>query len=134
RMSSPSHMVVRPAGAVDAGAVADLWTGLGYPCTKDEAGARLVRLYAATDVVLLAFDGDRAVGLAATHLMYMPHAGELWCRITSLVVAEGHRRRGVGAALMRRVERLAADAGGGGLAARCSDRGEGGAAFIVAMR
>ena len=91
----------RSATDQDAGAVAQLLTTLGYPCTPDEALARLAALRdEPSQEVWLAFRDGQAVGLSALQFFYYLPLGAITCRITALAVAEHARRGGIGKALL----------------------------------
>jgi GNAT superfamily N-acetyltransferase len=117
------EIAIREAEVGDAAAVASLWGELGYPCSANVAAERLGRL-GDSDRVLMAVEEERVAGLVSTHLMPLPYAGELCCRVTSLVVTEGGRGRGVGGALLDHVERLAREAGAGRVEVTCAERRE----------
>ena len=98
---------VRPATADDAGAVARLLAQLGYPCAREEAAERIAVIAAdPRQHLLLAEHDGAACGLVSLHLLYsLAHGAEL-ARITALVVAPEHCRRGIGRQLLREVEQL----------------------------
>ena len=118
--SSPP-LLIRKVRRADAAAVAGLLGELGYPCSPAEAKTRLARLGRKTDEVFAAVDGRRLVGLVAIHLSHMLHTDSRWCRVTTLVVAETHRRRGVGDALLRHAEQCALAGGAFGIELTCSE-------------
>ena len=122
-VSNGTAILIREARRRDAAVVAALLAELGYPCTGDDAAERLRKLGAA-DKVFLATDGEggAVLGLAATHLLPMLHTGDLWCRMTALVVTENQRRKGVGAALLAHIEGFATAAGATWLELTCGER------------
>jgi GNAT superfamily N-acetyltransferase len=98
---------IRDARDADAQAIAVLLTQLGYPSDADAVEERLDRLRVVGDRVIVAdVDGD-VVGLV--HLQVTPAlererpAGKL----AVLVVDEGHRRQGIGRALVDAAEQEA---------------------------
>lgn len=101
--------------------MAGLLGELGYPCSPADAAHRLARLGRRTDAVYAAVDGRRVVGIVAIHLSYMLHTDSRWCRVTALVVAESHRRRGVGDALLRHAEDCALAGGAWGVEPTCNE-------------
>ena len=115
-------LLIRVASAGDARAIAELLGELGYPSTPDEAAARLARLGGPTDPVFVATDGGKVVGLVALHLSHMLHLDSTWSRITTLVVADTHRRRGVGEALLTHAEQCCLAAGATGVELTCGER------------
>ena len=95
---------LRAAHPDDAEQVAPLLGQLGYPAAVADVAARLARLDAdpATSV-LVAHEGGRLVGLAATHLRANLERDAPTCRLTALVVHTSARRRGVGRTLLEAV-------------------------------
>lgn len=119
---APAPPLIRKVRRADAAAVAELLGELGYPCSAEDAGRRLARLGRRNDAVFAAVDGRRVVGIVAIHLSYMLHTDSRWCRVTALVVAESHRRRGVGDALLRHAEECAVAGGAWGVELTCNER------------
>ena len=114
--------LIRAARRTDAAAIAGLLGELGYPCSPAEAAARFARLDGECDQVFAAVDGRRAVGLVAIHFCHMLHTEARWCRVTTLVVTDSHRRRGVGDALLRHAEQCALLGGAWGVELTCNAR------------
>lgn len=111
--SAPEHRVtIRLATQRDARAIAPLLGLLGYPASADELGERIERLTDRPDgeVLLAELDGD-VVGLAAYQLIDVLERPDPQCRITSLVVDDRFRRRGVAYALLHTIEETARDFG-----------------------
>ncbi|MBS1880601.1 MAG: GNAT family N-acetyltransferase [Actinobacteria bacterium] len=105
-------MEVRPATADDAAAVAGLLEELGYRTAAGEVRERLAR--SAADPAAGALVAEAAgctVALIAYQLIHHLERARPSCRITTLVTAPGHRRRGAAAALLAKVEELARAAG-----------------------
>ena len=98
--------------AADAPLVAELSTQLGYPTTADEAARRLALLEARPNehAALVADDGGRAVGWIHVELA-VSLATSLGASIGGLVVDEGHRSGGIGAALLAAAEAWARERG-----------------------
>jgi GNAT superfamily N-acetyltransferase len=100
----------------DERAAAELLGQLGYPAPPGSVDRRLARLeHDPASSVLVAVDGDRVVGLAAFHVIPHVELDQPTGRLTSLVVAEDARRRGIGRALVERVAEQARAAGCGRL-------------------
>lgn len=98
---------VRPAAVGDASDVARLLDHLGYPCSHAEAAERIATVLSdrRQHLLLAEVDGE-ACGLVSLYTLYsLAHGSEL-ARITSLVVAPGHARTGIGRLLLREVEQL----------------------------
>jgi GNAT superfamily N-acetyltransferase len=93
--------------------VAALLTELGYPDNSvDKVRDRLAGWERAHNTtVLVAEYQAHLVGLAAVAAIpYFEHGGN-WGRIVALVVADGHRGRGIGRLLMEAAEKAALDQG-----------------------
>ncbi len=105
-------LVIRPAEAGDADAIAPLLGELGYPSRAAEARHRLRRLLDDGDAgVLVAESGGHAIGVAAYDLVWTLHRSAPQCRITTVVIDSRQRRRGVGKALIDAIESLARERG-----------------------
>jgi GNAT superfamily N-acetyltransferase len=85
---------------------------LGYPDDVARVAAR-AKAFAgqAGSFLLVAEDGDDLTGLASATVIPLLHEDGSWCRLSALVVASGHRRRGIARALLAEAERRAAEAG-----------------------
>jgi GNAT superfamily N-acetyltransferase len=81
---------------------------LGYP-TDAEAVERRLRplLEEPWSAVYVAQDGERVLGFTACLSLPLIHRDAPTCRLAALVVADGARSRGIGAALVEQVERAA---------------------------
>jgi GNAT superfamily N-acetyltransferase len=120
--AAPAALRIRKARRSDAAAVAGLLGEVGYPCTGRDAALRLAALGRKSDQVFAAVDGGRVVGLVALHFSTMLHTEGRWCRVTTLVVTESHRRRGAGAALLRHAEECALAGGAWCVEITCGER------------
>jgi GNAT superfamily N-acetyltransferase len=102
--ASAHTVVVRGATGADVAALARLSAELGYPVDESVLGARLAALTRDDQAVLV------ACGRAGEVLGWIHGAEQLLletgrrCEILGLVVAGGHRRRGVGQQLLAAVE------------------------------
>jgi GNAT superfamily N-acetyltransferase len=94
-------VTVREARPEDAAAIAALLGELGYPADPEAVAERLARM-GPGDAVLIA-DG----GLVALHRIPLLAEGGALARITAFVVAAGHRRTGLGTALLTAAEEVA---------------------------
>ena len=93
-----------PARTEDAPAVAALVTQLGYDATPHEVAERLARLLARSDQrLIVAETGGRLLGWVHVELVEYVESGT-FAVIGGLVVDRGHRRHGIGAALMAESE------------------------------
>jgi GNAT superfamily N-acetyltransferase len=111
--SAPEHRVtIRLATQRDTVAIAPLLGQLGYPASAHELGERIERLTDRPDgEVLIAELDDGVVGVAAYQLIDVLERPDPQCRITSLVVDDRFRRRGVAYALLHAIEETARDFG-----------------------
>jgi GNAT superfamily N-acetyltransferase len=99
---------VRAAAGTDAAAIAALMTQLGYPCSDDDAAARLGYWLAdPMSRVLVAEHGGLVIGCLSVHAVpYLERTGR-WARIESLVIDEAARGTGAGRALLHTAENVA---------------------------
>lgn len=102
------EVTIRDARPRDAEALAALMGQLGYPASADDVGRRLKRLSSSgTDRVVVAELGGEIVGLACLHTSLSVAYDEPAAKLSAIVVDELHRRRGIGEALVRELEREA---------------------------
>jgi GNAT superfamily N-acetyltransferase len=103
---------IRSATAPDAAEIAPLLGQLGYPSTAEDTFRRLVTLTKSESAAtLVATESNRVVGVATVQYIPVLHANEPVAQLMLLVVAETHRRRGIGRLLTERVEQWAVDRG-----------------------
>ena len=102
------EVTIRDARPRDAEALAALIGQLGYPASADDVGRRVKRLSSSgTDRVVVAELGGEIVGLACLHTSLSLAYDEPAAKLSAIVVDELHRRRGIGEALVRQLEREA---------------------------
>jgi len=105
-------MLIREAVADDLRCIAILFAQLGYPTTPQRLAARLAAAQAGENVhVLVAPDGAVLAGVAVLHVMTALHLPAPSARLSALVVDQGRRSGGVGAALLQAAEAWALAAG-----------------------
>jgi GNAT superfamily N-acetyltransferase len=105
-----SAVAVRSARLEDADQLAGLFDQLGHPQTPGALRGRLTNVLADVRAdVLVADDSGALVGAAAYYVVPVAHDDRPWCRITTLVVDEAHRGRGIGQMLVERAEQAARD-------------------------
>jgi ribosomal protein S18 acetylase RimI-like enzyme len=105
-------MRIRSAQPADAVALAALLGQMGYPASEVEVECRLESFDHPERRLLVALaDDDSVVGLIAFQLVVPFERPAPQCRISTLVVDEGFRRRGAAAALLGEVEAFARERG-----------------------
>lgn len=103
---------LRPAEPRDHPALAELLAQLGYPADPAALPDRLARLERTPGAELVVAEvAGRTVGLATLHLLPVIHEDAPRGQLTSLVVLETHRGRGLGRLLVEHLERRARAAG-----------------------
>jgi GNAT superfamily N-acetyltransferase len=106
-----ANATVRPATPADADRLASLLTDEGYPAGSSDLAARLGRYESIGSVVLVAEAAGEVIGFVSVLILPRFEVGELFARITSLVVDAGVRERGIGRLLMQAAEDAARAAG-----------------------
>ena len=106
-------LTIREAGAGDLDAVAEILSLLHDPSTAVRDPELWQRMISTPGrAILVAEMGGKAVATCdLTVVPNLTHEGKPWAMLENLMVAPGGRRRGVGRALMREVERRAREAG-----------------------
>ena len=79
--------------------------------TYEGAGDAAALLADARTLMLVAFDGERAVGFVLAHELPRRHGDRAKLFVYEVDVAESHRRRGIASALLARLGELARDRG-----------------------
>jgi GNAT superfamily N-acetyltransferase len=95
---------IRDASLGDSAAVAALLGQLGYPAGADDVAARIRRLAATGDRLVVAELGGKVVGLADLHVSPSLEYDEPAGKLAALVVDEAHRGSGIGRALVEAME------------------------------
>jgi GNAT superfamily N-acetyltransferase len=99
---------IRPALLADSSSIAPLLAELGYPREIEEVTARLRRLGEVDGAEVLVVDDDGTViALLAFHVIELLERPRPTCRITALVTAASHRRKGAASLLLEAVSTLA---------------------------
>jgi predicted N-acetyltransferase YhbS len=97
---------IRPATSDDAPALSRLLTQLGYPTDAADIPERIEKLNARPGTTVLVAE-DRpgeVLGVVTVHLFQSMHVSEPTAWLTTLVVEEKARGRGIGSALVERAE------------------------------
>jgi GNAT superfamily N-acetyltransferase len=106
-----AEVVIRPMRADDVDRVANLLTQLGYPATGPEIARRFERIGGERNQALLIAD-EAGTAIAWMHVAVHPYLeSDTTAEIVGLVVADGHRSRGIGKALVDAAESWAAAQG-----------------------
>lgn len=101
-------LLVRRAAVNDAADVAALLAELGYPNPQQDIESRIREHHASRQAaVFVAESGGKIVGLASFQQVPLFHAPGYLGRITSFIVSDSHRRRGIGRALVLAIEEFA---------------------------
>jgi ribosomal protein S18 acetylase RimI-like enzyme len=106
-------LLIRFAGPDDAAVVGVLFGQLGYPIAEQEMAARLERFMALGQEALVADVGGEVVAVTALSVMHTLHRPAPVGRMSSLVVSEAVRGRGIGKALVAAAEKRLAERGCG---------------------
>jgi GNAT superfamily N-acetyltransferase len=112
-MSDAEILVFREADPDDAAWMAVALTDEGYPAGSSDLARRLDRFVAPASTVLVAERDGVRLGFVAWHVLPRLEREDPIVRVIALVVDAGARERGVGAALLAEVERIAREAGAG---------------------
>ncbi|HET8606840.1 MAG TPA: GNAT family N-acetyltransferase [Gaiellaceae bacterium] len=114
---------IRPAAAGDAAAIVALLRQLGYDLDPAAAAALAVELLDdPAHVLLVAVEDGEVVGFANANLRRQLHHLGPVCTLDELVVADGRRSGGIGAALVAELERVARERGADSLELTCNRR------------
>lgn len=124
--------VIRPACAGDVAAMADLFGQLGYPVSPQELGDLWLMPDPAREVLVACLD-EGIAGVLVWHCLNPLHVAPEWGLISALVVDEGARGSGVGAALLAVAESHAQARGCSQLELSSSLKREGAHRFYLAQ-
>ncbi len=108
----PDRVIYRHPEVNDAGCLSDLLGQLGYPTAVVELPDRLSAFAKFPKALaLVAAIGEDVIGLVTSHIFPSIHATKPIALITSLVVSDKHRDKGIGSELVARAELWAAAEG-----------------------
>ena len=110
-MTDSAQILLRPAQATDAPAIAALFTDEGYPAGPSDIVGRLERFDTPDSRVVIAEHDGAILGFIAVHAMARFEHDDSILRILALVVDAGARERGVGRTLMAEAERIGRELG-----------------------
>lgn len=111
--STNQSLVIRDARPEDAPALSGLLEELEFPAPTSVIAERLRAMTRAGEVVLVAVEGERLIGLLTIHVMPVLHRPTPVGRLSALVVTAEARGRGVGHALVAAAEQTLAARGCG---------------------
>jgi ribosomal protein S18 acetylase RimI-like enzyme len=104
-------MIIRTASPDDAPSLARLLEAFnGPPVSAEQAHTRLLAIHGVETVLVAEIEGE-AVGFASLRLIPYLSDDAPYAELTELYVADTHRRRGIGHALLERAEALARERG-----------------------
>jgi GNAT superfamily N-acetyltransferase len=104
--ASSASPAVRTATLADAKAIANLVTALGYPTNTADMKRRLGALFADENYATFVAELDGAVqGMAGACQALFYEKNGVYVRLVALVTSEESSGRGIGAALVKEVER-----------------------------
>ena len=107
----PPEIEIRLANSADARTIAHLSGQLGYPTTIRQAESRLDAILGSkSHAVFAAYLDDQVVGWVHVFLAQRIES-EPFAELGGLVVAESHRRHGIGRRLLARAEEWSVDCG-----------------------
>lgn len=110
-MTDSESLTFRDADQDDAEWIAAMLSEEGYPAGASDISRRLDRFVAPGSVIRVAERDETPLGFIACHLLPRVERDDPVARVIALVVDAGARERGVGAALLAEVERIAREAG-----------------------
>jgi GNAT superfamily N-acetyltransferase len=102
---------IRDAVSGDAAAIAALLDQLGHPLDADRVAANINTLAAMGIAPLIATEGGAVIAVCALSIMHTLHRPAPVGRVSMMVVDEGRRSGGIGAALVAEAERRLEAAG-----------------------
>ncbi|HEY3779904.1 MAG TPA: GNAT family N-acetyltransferase [Fimbriimonadaceae bacterium] len=104
-------MTLRQAVPADAESLIPILTQLGYPRAPEEIAQRIQHLAAkGKTAIIIAIEDQKPVGLAEVHESDTLISG-IRAELGALVVADGHRRKGIGEQLVNAAIEWAEDNG-----------------------
>ena len=96
---------IRCARTYDAPALAALCDELGYPATRQQVVTRLAAIEASPTAKVFVAEDSHGIVIGWLHIVQTPHlVDDDTAEILGLVVADGTRGRGIGAALLDAAE------------------------------
>jgi Acetyltransferases len=110
-MTDAAQILLRPAEASDATAIAALFTDEGYPAGPSDIVARLEAFSTVQSRAIVAEHDGAILGFMAVHAMARFEHDDWILRILALVVDPGARERGVGRTLIAEAERIGLELG-----------------------
>lgn len=108
-----THVLLRPAQAADAPAIARLLGQLGYPQSVEDVASRLPQVVAGGACVTLAESGGAVVGLSVGEIGIALNRPGPVARLALLVTDESVRGQGIGRQLVAAFEAWAVAQGAG---------------------
>jgi aminoglycoside 6'-N-acetyltransferase I len=121
-MTSRYGLQIRAATMDDGTAIAELFTSAGHPIPPSRIKRRLDAIHGGSGTVLLALEWGPLSGLVALDWAMTFDDDLPVARITTLLVAQADRRRGIGRLLLKAASQAARAAGCGTLSLALPDQ------------
>jgi GNAT superfamily N-acetyltransferase len=105
-----NELTIRTADLVDARALAELMTQLGYPTSQEEMSDRLAAIFPDPDyVTFVAEDRGKVVGMVGAAVLKYYEKNGVYGRVLTLVIDEARRGEGIGSLLIAETEKWLRD-------------------------
>ncbi len=99
-----NSIIIRQATAQDAPSIMPLMIELGYSLELSELESRIEIYSGPNDIVLVADEGGEVIGFVSFHMIPLFHAPGNLGRITAMSISAQHQRKGIGKALLEKLE------------------------------
>ncbi|MEM9236424.1 MAG: GNAT family N-acetyltransferase [Verrucomicrobiota bacterium] len=104
-----TRILIRRATSVDAEAISELLSELGYSQSPADTADRINTYQQSSDTVLVADLDGQVAGFLSFHPTPLFHAPGHLGRITAMCVSQEHQRQGIGRALLEKLDHIAAE-------------------------
>lgn len=97
-------MLIRHAGTGDTAAIVSLNKQLGYDISREDVAANLHMYERVQGFVFVAEESEKVIAFISGVFIPLFHVPELLFRITALCVDDMYREKGIGKALLQKIE------------------------------